>query len=126
MQRATRVAAFQRKSSQPVSAARDGWYERPRAVGLLLEGFFDFRIKLATVCPETALMYAVLEDAFLCIHGQFKTERFMRRASEAEDWFFSDDFRGFFLSCPSAMRLGWSRTTYGQNLNIGGDKASTA
>ena len=27
------------------------------------EEFFDARVPLATVCPETALMYAVLEDA---------------------------------------------------------------
>jgi len=42
-------------------------------------------------------MYAVLEDAFLCIHKQFETEqRFVQRAREAEDWFFSDDSRRLF------------------------------
>jgi hypothetical protein len=39
---------------------------------LLPEQFFDSRIKLAAVCPETALMYAVLEDAFLCFLEQFE------------------------------------------------------
>ncbi len=42
-------------------------------------------------------MYAVLEDAFLCFQKQFETEqRFVQRAREAEDWFFSDDSRGLF------------------------------
>jgi hypothetical protein len=107
MQRATRVAAFQRKSSQPVSAARDGWYERPRAVGLLLEGFFDFRIKLATVCPETALMYAVLEDAFLCYQKQFESRaRIPERSRAAEAWFISDDSRWPFSFVSVCHALG--------------------
>ncbi|TMA91463.1 MAG: hypothetical protein E6J74_22070 [Deltaproteobacteria bacterium] len=68
-----------------------------RQLVLLPEQFFDSRIKLAAVCPETALMYAVLEDAFLCFHKQFEAEpRFMPCAREAEKWFFSDDFRGLF------------------------------
>ena len=42
-------------------------------------------------------MYAVLEDAFLCFHKQFETERrFVRRAREAERWFFSDDAHWLF------------------------------
>ena len=97
MQRATRVSAFRGKSLQPVSAGRDAWYERPRADGLLLEGFFDSRIKLTSVCPETALMYAVLEDAFLCFYEQFEAKsRLIKRAREARDWFFSDDSRWLF------------------------------
>jgi hypothetical protein len=64
---------------------------------VLPEQFFNSRVKLAAVCPETALMYAVLEDAFLSFHRQFETEpRFMRYAREAEDWFFSDDSRRLF------------------------------
>ena len=48
--------------------------------------FFDSRVKLAAVCPETALMYDVLEDAFLCFYMQFETEQpFVQRAREAED-----------------------------------------
>jgi hypothetical protein len=61
------------------------------------EEFFDSRVKLAAVCPETALMYAVLEDALLCFQKQFETEQpFAQRAREAEDWFFSDDSRWLF------------------------------
>ena len=35
--------------------------------------FFDSTVKLAAVCPETALMYAVLENAFLSFHKQFES-----------------------------------------------------
>ena len=63
-------------------------------VNSLPEQFFDTQISLAAVCPETALMYAVLEDALFCFkeelvvgmpHGQ------RRRAQQAEKWFFSED-----------------------------------
>jgi hypothetical protein len=63
-------------------------------VNSLPEQFFDTQISLAAVCPETALMYAVLEDAFFCFkeklvvgmpHGQ------RHRAQQAEKWFFSED-----------------------------------
>jgi hypothetical protein len=68
---------------------------------------FDSRVKLAAVCPETALMYAVLEDAFLCFQKQFETEpRFVRRAREAEGWFFSDDSRWFFSFVSVCHALG--------------------
>jgi hypothetical protein len=64
---------------------------------VLPEQFFDCRIKLTVVRPETALMYAVLEDAFLCFHKQFETEpRLIESAREAEDWFFSTDSRWLF------------------------------
>jgi len=93
----TYVTTRQRQRRQPVSARRASVYERPADGSVLLEQFFDSRIKLAAVCPETALMYAVLEDAFLCFHKQFETEqRFIRRAREAEDWFLSDDSRWLF------------------------------
>ncbi len=93
----TYVTTRQRQGRQPVSARRTAAYERPADGSVLPEQFFDSRIKLAAVCPETALMYAVLEDAFLCFHKQFETEqRFIRRAREAEDWFLSDDSRWLF------------------------------
>jgi hypothetical protein len=64
------------------------------------------------VCPEAALMYAVLEDGFLCFHKQFEAEpRIMRREREAEKWFLAMIFAVSFPSCLSAMRSGWSRTT---------------
>ena len=93
----TRIPAHLSRSSQPASANRDAWYERSSYVSLLPEEFFDSRVKLTAVCPETALMYAVLEDAFLCFNKQFGTEqRFVQRAREAEDWFLSDDSRWLF------------------------------
>jgi hypothetical protein len=52
-------------------------------------------------------MYAVLEDAFLCFQKQFETEpRFVRRAREAEGWFFSDDSRWFFSFVSVCHALG--------------------
>ena len=97
MQRPTRVPAIRLKSRQPVCAARDALYERPRTDGLLVETFFNCRVKLATVCPETALMYAVLEDAFLCYQKRFHGHaRFPQRTRAVEDWFFSDDSRRLF------------------------------
>ncbi|MGH7825872.1 MAG: hypothetical protein ACREQ7_11940 [Candidatus Binatia bacterium] len=93
----TRMPAYRSRSRQTASANRRAWYERPSYVSVLPEEFFDSRVKLAAVCPETALMYAVLEDAFLCFHKQFETEqRFIQLAREAEDWFFSDDSRWLF------------------------------
>jgi hypothetical protein len=93
----TTDAGHRSRSPQPASANRDAWYERPSYVNARPEEFFDCRVKLAAVCPETALMYAVLEDAFLCFHKQFETEqRFVQRAREAEDWFFSNDSRWLF------------------------------
>jgi hypothetical protein len=90
-------AAHHSGSFQPASAHRDAWYEAPSYDNALPEEFFDSRVKLATVCPEAALMYAVLEDAFLCFHKQFEADqRFMQRAQEAKDWFFSDDSRWLF------------------------------
>jgi hypothetical protein len=66
------------------------------------EEFFDSRIRLATVCPETALMYAVLEDALFCFQGQLKP-----RARRAEEWFFSDDSKSLysFVSICAALEL---------------------
>ena len=55
------------------------------------EEFFDSRVRLATVCPETALMYAVLEDALFCFQGRIK-----QQAQRAEAWFFSDDSKSLF------------------------------
>lgn len=87
----------QAHSRQLVSARRVASYERTAGGGMAPEQFFNSRVKLSAVCPETALMYAVLEDAFLCFHEQFETEqRFIERAREAEDWFFSNDSHWLF------------------------------
>ena len=92
-----RIPAHQSRSPQPASGYRNPWYERPSDVGGLSQQFFDSRVSPLKVCPETALMYAVLEDAFLCFQKKFETERrFMQRAREAERWFFSDASRWLF------------------------------
>jgi hypothetical protein len=96
-----------KRSPQPACGQRDPRYKRSSNVGLRPEKFFNSRIKLAAVCPETALMYAVLEDAFLCFHQQFDTEqRFGQRAREAKDWFFSDDSRWLFSFVSVCYTLG--------------------
>jgi hypothetical protein len=63
----------------------------------LAENFFG-PVSLTTVCPEAALMCAVLEDAFFCFQKQFEIERsgMQRTAQEAEEWFFSDESYGLF------------------------------
>jgi hypothetical protein len=92
-----RIPAHRSRSRQPASGYRNPWYERPPDVSALSEHFFDSRVSLVRVCPETALMYAVLEDAFLCFQKKFETEqRLIQRSQEAEKWFFSDDSRWVF------------------------------
>jgi hypothetical protein len=103
-----RVPAHRSESRQPASGYRGPWYERPSEADALAEQFFDSRVSRVKVCPETALMYAVLEDAFRCFHKKFETERrFMERAREAEKWFFSDDSHWLFsfVSVCDALEL---------------------
>jgi len=105
MRQTTRIAAYRAKSPEPVSGERDAWYERPARDSLVLERFFDSRIALARVCPETALMYAVLEDALLCFHRKATTQtRFSDRTLTAEEWFFSDE-SGWFYSFLSICQV---------------------
>jgi hypothetical protein len=75
---------------------------------VLPEKFFNSRVRLTTVCPETALMYAVLEDAFVCFHKQFELPMpdVQRRAQQAEDWFFSNDSRWLFSFVSICHALG--------------------
>ena len=104
--RNTHITTHRRQGRQPVSTRRPAAYDRA-AASVLPEKFFDSRVKLAAVCPETAMMYAVLEDAFLCFHKQFEPEpRFIERAREAEDWFFSDDSRWLFSFVSICAALG--------------------
>jgi hypothetical protein len=78
------------------------------------EEFFDSRVTLGTVCPEAALMYAVLEDAFICFQKQFEMERpRMQHARQAEKRFFSNDFHWLFPSCLFAMCSDCNRSSYG-------------
>jgi hypothetical protein len=72
---------------------RHSLHDRRSNINALPEQFFDTRISLARVCPETALMYAVLEDALLCFQEEFAGSPHEQRcrAQEATRWFFSDD-----------------------------------
>ena len=94
----TRITTDRRPSRAPVPAHRAARYARPASARVLpAEQFFDLPIKFAAVCPETALMYAVLEDAFLCFQKRLEKERrFIEQARESEYWFFSDDSHWLF------------------------------
>ena len=113
-----RLLSHRKRWPQPAPANRDAWYERPSPVRVLPEQFFDSRIKLAAVCPETALMYAVLEDAFLCLDKRFETdERFLSRAREAENWFNNDDSRWLFSFVSVCEALGLDQQYIRKKLN---------
>jgi hypothetical protein len=93
----TRISANRDRLSPAVSGDREPYYERPSTIRVIPEEFFDSRIKIAAVCPESALMYAVLEDALRCFQKQFGMDRrHTQRAKQAEEWFFSDDFHWIF------------------------------
>jgi hypothetical protein len=52
-------------------------------------------------------MYALLEDAFLCLQKTGERSRLVRcRARQAEKWFFSDDSRWIFSFLPICDVLG--------------------
>jgi hypothetical protein len=72
---------------------RHGLHDRRSNINALPEQFFNTRISLANVCPETALMYAVVEDALLCFQETFTGSPHQQGcwAREAARWFFSDD-----------------------------------
>lgn len=100
----TCIPAYRSRSSQPVSAGWDPWHER--ASDVLAEQFFG-PASLATVCPEAALMCAVLEDALLCYQQRFATEvRCVEQAREAEEWFFCDEPHGLFSFVSICTMLG--------------------
>ena len=97
-----------KKPPEPMSGERDAWYVRPARDELSTKVFFDSRGALATVYPETALLYAVLEDAFLCLQKSGdSTPLVQRQARAAEEWFLSDDARWVFsfLSVCEALGL---------------------
>ena len=106
--RDTNITTHRRRARLSGSTHRVATYDRPFERAVLPEQFFDSRVKLTKVCPETALMYAVLEDAFLCFHNQFEGDQpRIQSAHEAEDWFFSDNSRRLFsfLSVCDALGL---------------------
>jgi hypothetical protein len=93
----TRNPAHRIQSPQIGSAGWDALYEASFASSVSPEEFFNSGVSLAAVCPETALMYAVLEDAYLCFQKRSETDiRSIQQALEAEEWFFSDDSYALF------------------------------
>ena len=72
---------------------RHSLHDRRSNVNALPEQFFNTHISLANVCPETALMYAVVEDALLCFQETLAGAPHQQRcnAQEATRWFFSGD-----------------------------------
>lgn len=103
----TRMPASRNKSPEPVSGGRDAWYARPAHDETSVETFLNSRLSVALVSPETALMYAILEDAFLCLQTTGEIMPLVqRRAQEAEQWFFSDDSRWVFSFLPICEALG--------------------
>ncbi len=106
--RSIRTPLHRVKSSESLSGARDAWYVRPIHDGLSSRSFFDSRAPRTAVSPELALMYAVLQDAFLCLQQtRASAPRVRRRAHQAEIWFLSDDSRWIFsfLSICDALGL---------------------
>ena len=65
------------------------------------ERFFDSEAG-AKFCPETALLCAVLENAFVC----FQNRSEMSQAQAAENWFLSDDSRAVFSFVSVCVALG--------------------
>lgn len=103
----TRLPAYRKKAPEPVSGERDAWYIRPPHDELSTQAFLDSRVPRSIVSPETALMYAVLEDAFLCLQKSGElTPHDQHRAQEAEMWFLSDDSRWVFSFLPICDALG--------------------
>jgi hypothetical protein len=90
-----------RGASKPARAARHSWLQplkaRPPAP------FFDSGERPVVAGPETALLCAVLEDAFACIYEAKDPEL----AADAERWFFRDRSRTVFsfLSLCEALDL---------------------
>lgn len=105
-------------SALPVSADRDLWHEWLSNTCVLPAQFFNPRVSLYTLCPEAALMHAVLEDALTCFQKQFETEgrRVRRIAHEAEEWFLSDDSRWPFSFVSICAVLGLEPESIRQRL----------
>jgi hypothetical protein len=103
----TRIGAHRNRSPLPVSADRAPGYDRPSNISVQPEKFFAYQISLAKVCPETALMYGLLEDAFLCFHKGLETDgQSTRQAQQAEQWFFRDDSDWLFSFVSVCKALG--------------------
>jgi hypothetical protein len=57
--RTTHSATYRRPARRPVSARRAAAYDQTASATVHPEKFFDSRVKLAAVCPETALLSAL-------------------------------------------------------------------
>jgi hypothetical protein len=106
----TQTSVHQGRPAQSVSAGWVNSYDQPSRAAALPEHFFESEISLARVSPETALLYAVLEDAFVCFQKQFEVGMLpihRQAAREAEEWFFSDESPELFsfLSICTALGL---------------------
>ena len=113
----THIPAQRNKSRHAPFGRRESRYERPTDVSMSPEEFFDARVPLAMVCPETALMYAVLEHAFLCFQRRFEMERrYSRHAARAEEWFNCDDSHWLFSFVSICIVLGLDREFIRQRL----------
>jgi hypothetical protein len=88
----------QNQSTQNPSAGWDAFYEPPIDVSTSSAEFFESSAGLTHPCPETTLMYAVLNDAFVSFRKQCEVRNpgVQRAGKQAEEWFFSDDCRGLF------------------------------
>ena len=90
----------------------------------LPEKLFDFQVRLAAVCPETALMYAVLENAFLCFHQQFEIQgRRSQQGARPSGVFLAMILTGFFPSSLYVMCSGLILSTYERSSSTGPNPA---
>ena len=121
-----RVPAHRSESRQPASGYRGPWYERPSEADALAEQFFDSRVSRVKVCPETALMYAVLEDAFRCfIRSLRRSDGLSSARGRLRNGFSAMIRTGSSPSCLSVMRSSWNQSTYGRSLGTGPHPAWT-
>jgi hypothetical protein len=79
------------------------------------EPFFDSGATLARLCPETALLCAVLEDAFACYYGARDPDL----AEETRRWFFTDDAAALFSFVSLCEALGLDAPDIRQRLAAG-------
>jgi hypothetical protein len=76
-----------------LAVSDDRWLWHAEPYDTLSERSFDPGVSLAKVSAETALMSAVLEDAFRCFQKKFEIESpsVRREAEKAEKWFVIDE-----------------------------------
>jgi hypothetical protein len=102
----------------PVSADGGPWDKPPSGASVLPAPCGSPAAKLYSGSPEVALMQAVLEDALVCVFGQYESERrrVQREAREAEEWLFSDDPHRLFSYVSVCSVLGLEPESIRQQL----------